>query len=106
MQDKLPESVLTRKKEGFDIPAHDWLRTVLKPLVLDTLTPDAIGDSGLFRTAAIERIVNDHVGRRANYGYHLWGLLTLFLWMRRWQVRAGALPRSRTQQLHSISVMN
>ena len=25
MSDKLPQSVLTRKKEGFDIPAHDWL---------------------------------------------------------------------------------
>ncbi len=26
MRDKLPQAVLTRKKEGFDIPAHDWFR--------------------------------------------------------------------------------
>ncbi len=26
MKGKLPGEVLTRKKEGFDIPAHDWLR--------------------------------------------------------------------------------
>jgi asparagine synthase (glutamine-hydrolysing) len=24
--------------------------------------------------------------RRINAGYHLWGLLTLFLWMKRWKV--------------------
>jgi asparagine synthase (glutamine-hydrolysing) len=26
--------------------------------------------------------------RRINAGYHLWGLLTLFLWMKRWGVEA------------------
>ena len=26
----------------------------------------------------------------ANYGYHLWGLLILFLWMKRWNVQAPA----------------
>ena len=31
MRDKLPASVLHRKKEGFDIPAHEWLRGVLRP---------------------------------------------------------------------------
>jgi asparagine synthase (glutamine-hydrolysing) len=104
MQDKLPESVLTRKKEGFDIPAHHWFRTVLKPMLLDVLTPAAIRQSGVFQSGAIERIVNDHLQRRANYGYHLWGLLTLFLWMRRWQVRAGALPRSSARVLYPESV--
>jgi asparagine synthase (glutamine-hydrolysing) len=24
--------------------------------------------------------------RRINAGFHLWGLLTLFLWMKRWKV--------------------
>src|SRR3984893_3697834 len=30
MYDKLPPAVLTRKKIGFDIPAHDWLRGPLR----------------------------------------------------------------------------
>jgi asparagine synthase (glutamine-hydrolysing) len=37
MKDRLPRSVLARRKEGFDIPAHHWLRTTLRPLLLDTL---------------------------------------------------------------------
>src|SRR5262249_25023355 len=35
MRDKLPASVLSRKKVGFDIPAHDWLRGCLRPLVTE-----------------------------------------------------------------------
>jgi asparagine synthase (glutamine-hydrolysing) len=89
MRDKLPASVLTRKKEGFDIPAHHWLRTVLKPLLLDVLTKDAVVGTGVFEWLAVERVMRDHLARRANHGYHLWGLLTLFLWIGRWKVRAA-----------------
>jgi asparagine synthase (glutamine-hydrolysing) len=89
LRDKLPASVLTRKKEGFDIPAHEWLRTVLRPLLIETLTPKAIGETGIFSPAGIGAILRSHLERRANLGYHLWGLLTLFLWMRRWNIQAA-----------------
>ena len=82
MRGKIPDSVLDRKKEGFDIPAHDWFRSVLRPLVEDTLRPA----NPLFRPGAIDRILDDHFNRRANYGYHIWGLLTLALWIKRWNV--------------------
>lgn len=83
MRDKLPQSVLTRRKEGFDIPTHQWFRGVLRPLLLDTLTPNAVEQSCLFRWPQVERLMRMHLERRANYGYHLWGLLTLFLWLKR-----------------------
>ncbi len=86
MRGKLPDSVLDRKKEGFDIPAHDWFRTVLQPLLRDTLTPRAIRESGLFRDGAVEAVLAAHLDRKANYGYHLWGLLMLFLWKKQWNV--------------------
>ena len=37
MKDRLPRAVVRRSKEGFDIPTHHWLRTILRPLLLDTL---------------------------------------------------------------------
>ena len=90
MRDKLPESVLARKKEGFDIPAHQWLRTCLKPLVLETLTRERVEASGLFSWPVLYRYLGEHLDRRANYGYHIWGLLTLFLWMERWKLQPPA----------------
>jgi asparagine synthase (glutamine-hydrolysing) len=91
MRDKLPASILGRKKEGFDIPAHKWLRGPLRPLLLDTLTPEDVERTGLFRWEAVRSLIEAHLSGRQNLGYHLWGLMTLFLWMKRWQVETEPL---------------
>jgi len=88
MRGELPEIVLNRKKTGFDIPTHDWFRGTLRGLLMDTLSADAIAATGIFNGAAIETLIRDHMERRINVGYHLWGLVTLFLWMKRWRVEA------------------
>jgi asparagine synthase (glutamine-hydrolysing) len=94
MKGKLPASVLNRKKAGFDVPAHDWFRGALQPLLRDTLTPEAVGASGFFDYSAVESLIRDHTERRVNVGYHLWGLLTLFLWMKRWGIQVGTPVRA------------
>lgn len=86
MRGKLPETVLTRKKEGFDIPAHKWFRGALRPMMEDVLSEPAIRASGLFNAEAIARVKQAHLRRRANLGYPLWGLLILFLWMKEWKI--------------------
>lgn len=101
MKNRLPPSVLHRPKEGFDIPAHDWLRTVLRPLLLDTLNERTVRQSGIFSWPAIEASIRAHMERRANLGYHLWGLLVLFLWMRRWGFPL-AVPGGRGGELGGL----
>lgn len=86
MRGKLPSSILHRKKSGFDIPAHEWFRGFLRPMLYEVLSPEAIDATGIFRRGVIERLIRDHLERRVNVGYHLWGLLTLFIWMKRWRV--------------------
>lgn len=88
MRGKLPPAVLERPKEGFDIPAHRWFRGPLRPLAEEVLSADNVRRTGLFHAEAVERILRDHLRRRANNGYQLWGLLTLLLWMKRWNVHA------------------
>jgi asparagine synthase (glutamine-hydrolysing) len=90
MKGKLPPSILRRKKVGFDIPAHQWLRGPLRGLMRETLTAGASAHAAVFRPAAIEACMRRHLERRANLGYHLWGLMILFLWMRRWQIQTTA----------------
>lgn len=92
MKDKLPAAVLNRRKEGFDIPSHHWLRTTLKPLLLETINERSVRESGVFSWEAVDRFLRAHLDRRANLGYHLWGLLILLLWMKKW----GIQPPSRT----------
>ena len=93
MRDKLPSSVLRRAKTGLDIPAHDWLRGTLRPLLMDTLSAAAIDETNLFRREGIESFIKEHMERRANLGYHLWGLLILFLWIRQWNIQTASVQR-------------
>jgi asparagine synthase (glutamine-hydrolysing) len=89
MKDKLPGEVLTRKKVGFDIPAHEWLRGPLCGFMLAVLEEGMDRYSDVFQRAAIERCIKGHLGRVQNLGYHLWGLMILFLWMRRWNIQSA-----------------
>lgn len=104
MRRKLPAEVIKRPKEGFDIPAHDWLRGPLRALLLDTLNRRAVEESNLFEWNFVELLIRNHLNRRANLGYHLWGLLTLFLWMKRWGIQAGPAEEPQTSILSTVSV--
>jgi asparagine synthase (glutamine-hydrolysing) len=105
MKNKLPEMILRRKKVGFDIPAHEWLRGPLRELLLDTLREGLAEYDSLFRPGMVQELVRLHLKRRKNIGYHLWGLLLLFLWMKKWRIQAASLraPASWTQQKTSIA---
>ena len=102
MKDKLPRSVLERPKIGFDVPIHEWLRGVLRPLLLDTLSRDAVLASGLFHWPAVKRLVSTHLERRANVGYHLWGLMVLLIWMKRWKIELASEEPRVTNQVVEI----
>jgi asparagine synthase (glutamine-hydrolysing) len=86
MQPFLPKMVMRRGKEGFDIPASDWLRGVLRPLLLDTLSADAIAATGAFSVDGVQAMIRSHLEKKKNFGVPLWGLLILFLWIRRWKI--------------------
>jgi asparagine synthase (glutamine-hydrolysing) len=86
-KDKLPPAILNRPKIGFDIPAHEWLRGPLRGLLEDSLQFGLSEYGQLFRRDGIEQLKKRHFQKEINIGYHLWGLLILFLWMKRWQVK-------------------
>jgi asparagine synthase (glutamine-hydrolysing) len=92
MKRKLPPSVLSRSKVGFDIPAHEWLRGPLRSFLLDTISTVGAEHSSFFNVTEIGTIVRQHLERRANLGYHLWGLMILFLWIKRWRIQTAPVP--------------
>ena len=95
MRQKLPRGILNPKKEGLDIPAHEWLRGPLRPLLLEALSRERVESAGLFSHSAIQQLIATHLDRRANLGYHLWGLLTLHLWIFRWNIQTQSAGDGR-----------
>ena len=102
MKGKLPPGVLGRKKVGLDIPTHDWLRGPLRELLMDTLSTDAIGRTKLFHPAVIQNIVRRHLERRGNYGFHLWGLMILFLLLNKWQIQTAPISEPQQEPLEKV----
>jgi asparagine synthase (glutamine-hydrolysing) len=99
MRPKLPSSITQRKKVGFDIPAHEWFRGPLRGLLMETLEFAQTEHADLFNFDAIDRLTRLHMSRKINVGYHLWGLMTLFLWMKRWNVQTVPIHQSSGQAL-------
>ncbi len=102
MKDKLPAQVLRRKKIGLDIPTHEWLRGPLRPLMLDALESGVFEHGDLFQKSAIDACVRDHLERRANLGYQLWGLMILFLWMRKWRIQTAPVSAPGRRAAESV----
>ncbi len=90
MRNKLGAPILQRKKIGFDIPAHDWFRGPLRPVLEEAVAFASAEHGDFFDIPKIEACVEAHLNRRANLGFHLWGLMTLFLWMKRWRIQSSA----------------
>jgi len=101
MRGKLPDNILDRKKSGLDIPAHDWFRGPLLPLLEETLSHENVRRTNLFNPDATGRLILEHKERRINAGYQLWGLLTLFLWLKRWNIQTAPLGELETPREHA-----
>jgi asparagine synthase (glutamine-hydrolysing) len=101
MKGKLPASILKRKKVGFDIPAHEWLRGPLRSFMIDVLQTGMSSYAEIFDRAALERCIQRHLSRSQNLGYHLWGLMILFMWMQRWKINPVASELAVANKFYS-----
>jgi asparagine synthase (glutamine-hydrolysing) len=82
MRGVLPEEVLQQRKAGFGAPADYWLANDLREMVDDLLNPRQIADRGLFRPAAVQKLIEQQRSGRQDWSMQLWQLLTLELWQR------------------------
>jgi len=80
MKDKLPRSIVYRKKKGFGIPVSEWLKKDLKPLLLELLSTDRLSKQGIFNQNHVSRIVEEHTSGVRNNSKKLWTILVFELW--------------------------
>ncbi len=78
----LPREVLRKPKSGFGIPLAQWFRGESSGLLRQVLLDDTARRRGLFRTAFLRRMIDEHVGGRRDWSNRLWAFLFLELWFR------------------------
>jgi asparagine synthase (glutamine-hydrolysing) len=82
LADLLPADILNRRKRGFGTPMGAWLKGELAPMLRGVLSPATLAARGLFRPAAVQKLIADHAANRIDGTDRLLALLNLEIWSR------------------------
>jgi asparagine synthase (glutamine-hydrolysing) len=75
------------RKTAFRVPAAEWLRGPLAPVMKDQLRGGTIFEEGFFDRATAARLVEEHARGGHDHSDRLWPLLSLGLWADRFHGR-------------------
>jgi len=84
MAKDLPGDVIWRRKMGFDPPLGKWFRQELADYIRDILLDRRSRERGVFSPEAVKGLLDEHQKGRRDLSSHIWSLLILEEWARRW----------------------
>lgn len=78
----LPRKLIHRRKQGFGFPLAHWMRHELAGYVRGLMAESRFVELGMFNRAAIDRLLDEHIGGKADHNYRIWILINLEMWYR------------------------
>ncbi len=84
LKGRVPDVILKRPKKGFGMPLARWLRTDLKPLMLELLNPRRLAREGFLDAPAVQTLVEAHLSGKANLRKELFNLMVFEMWLSRY----------------------
>jgi asparagine synthase (glutamine-hydrolysing) len=78
----LPREIVYRPKASFSAPLRAWVRNDLREVINDVLVGGELAGTGLIRSGALRRLIQDDQAGREDYAKQIWQLLSLELWYR------------------------
>ncbi len=82
LADRLPETLLHRKKMGFAVPLDEWFRGPLAGRAREAFASQLLKDSGLFETGGLLELLDAHLQKRRTCGQLLWAVLMFKAFLR------------------------
>ena len=82
MEPYLPSDIMYRPKMGFAVPLARWLRGPLRARVREALLGNQMAESGLFNSATIHRLVEQHESGARDHSTPIWTLLMFDAFLR------------------------
>jgi asparagine synthase (glutamine-hydrolysing) len=82
LEQRVPRAILEGRKHGFTAPIAQWLRGPLKAMATELLLDGRLEERGIFRSAAVSRLWNEHQQGSRDHRHRLWSLIMLELWFR------------------------
>jgi asparagine synthase (glutamine-hydrolysing) len=92
----VPDRLIDRPKQGFDVPVGPWLRGPLREWASDLLAKASRSGDGLFDITKVNACWRDHLAGRQDHSRELWPVLMFRAWQD-WAQRP-ALPQDNPSQ--------
>jgi asparagine synthase (glutamine-hydrolysing) len=80
----IPRRLIERPKMGFGVPIANWLRSDLRVLVNDYLSPAHLRREGRLDPSTVNQVIKEHMNGSNNHQHRLWTLLMWEMWRERW----------------------
>ncbi|HYP26967.1 MAG TPA: asparagine synthase (glutamine-hydrolyzing) [Blastocatellia bacterium] len=81
MRDRLPKSILTRKKMGFPVPVGQWMRGRFRHVLDEYVTGARARARGIFDGAFVGELIARHEAGE-DHSERLWSLVNFEMWQR------------------------
>jgi asparagine synthase (glutamine-hydrolysing) len=78
----LPEGILERRKQGFQMPLTDWFLGDFSDFAREAWHESGAAKAGYLRPEAVDKLFHDHRSGRASHGKLLYAITMFSLW---WQ---------------------
>jgi len=79
---RVPQSFFDSPKHGFTAPIAEWLRGPLSGLATELLLDGKLNQRGIFQSAEVARLWNEHRRGQQDHCHRLWSIVMLELWFR------------------------
>ena len=76
----LPDEVLDRPKQGFEVPIGELFRGPLREMFCDTVSPQAVSRFEALSYEGVQQVFQSHCERRGEHADVLFALLSLCWW--------------------------
>lgn len=77
----VPSALVDRPKQGFAVPVASWLRGELRDWAEHHLDESRLRSEGFWDATRVRRTWADHLARRGDYSFQLWGVLMFQAWL-------------------------
>jgi asparagine synthase (glutamine-hydrolysing) len=88
-RDLIGADLADRKKHGFNLPMNQWVKKELRPLLDESLGPDALTDTPWLNGGAVTALFGAHDADRGGFDRQIWTIFILVEWFR--QLEAARL---------------
>jgi len=79
----IDKDFFTRKKKGFGIPLHNWLRNELKDYTREIIFGGSLANRQFFNMKYVHKIFDEHQSGKHDHTHRIWALVCLELWFKK-----------------------